>query len=305
MKSADNIKRLFRRAELRIHLDTDEEVFKDVLQARRKSTKHSPAVPEVRRITMKNPLAKLTVAALVAIACVIALSLWPGTKSGIALADVLAQIEQVGTYRCRMSATFKSQDVDSMPISQATILIARDLGMRTSIEVHNPITGQSALQEIYVLPPKKIITTVMPKEKKYSQMEFDEAAFEGWQKGYDPRFMVEQILECKHIRLGKSTIDGVEVEGFQTTDGNYLGGATGQADIKIWVDVETKLPMRIEVDKSEENRGHMHIVVDDFQWDVPVDAAEFEPVIPDDYTPGRPMLQLLPHKSRPVNKESH
>jgi len=31
-------------------------------------------------------------------------------------------------------------------------------------------------------------------------------------------------------------------------------------------------------------KKYTHIVMHDFQWDVPVDAADFEPVIPDDYT---------------------
>jgi len=201
-----------------------------------------------------------------------------------------------------MRTTFKSQDVDEKPISQAKVLISQTFGMKTNIEIHNPITGQSMLQEIYVLPPKRTITTLIPNEKKYSKLEFDEVSFEGWQEEYDPVYMVKQILACEHTSLGKSTIYGIEVEGFQTTDPNYMRGSMGQVDVKIWVDVKTNLPVRIEIDKNEENKGHMHIVVYDFQWDVPVDAAEFEPVIPDDYTPGRPMLQILPKKPA-VNDE--
>jgi hypothetical protein len=55
----------------------------------------------------------------------------------------------------------------------------------------------------------------------------------------------------------------------------------------------------MEVDKNEESKGHAHITIHNFQWNVPVDAAEFEPVIPDDYSPGRPMLQILPGKQIP------
>jgi hypothetical protein len=74
------------------------------------------------------------------------------------------------------------------------------------------------------------------------------------------------------------------VEGFQTTDPGYAGGIMGEVDVKIWVDVKTQLPVRSEMDMQILDEMHMHIVVDDFQWDVSVDASEFEPVVPDDYT---------------------
>jgi len=111
----------------------------------------------------------------------------------------------------------------------------------------------------------------------------------------DPRTLTKRILECKHESLGRSTIDGIEVEGFRTTDPNYWGGNPSQenlrqGDFKIWVDVKTRLPVRYDFTYSNFDQmgdkiiEHVHFVMHDFQWDVPVDAAEFEPVIPDDYT---------------------
>ncbi len=60
--------------------------------------------------------------------------------------------------------------------------------------------------------------------------------------------------------------------------------------------METRLPVRIEIDKGEPGKGYMRVVAHSFEWDLPVVAAEFEPVIPDDYTPGRPMLQVGPRQ---------
>jgi len=150
------------------------------------------------------------------------------------------------------------------------------------------------VQVIYMLPHKGTITTLMPNEKMYSQVEYDKETAEASQQGMNPREMLEQILKCEHTSLGRSTIDGIECEGFQTGDPSYAGGALGQATIKIWVDVETKLPVRMEVNKGEEKTGLVQVALTDFEWNVTVDAAEFEPIIPDDYTPGQPMLQMLP-----------
>jgi len=303
MSAAENIERLVKKfyavkkSSIATNAEMDTKVLDDALQALDKSKKIQSAAtqPNIWRIIMKGKITKLAVAAVIIIACLIGLSLWPGTGTGIALAEVLARIEQVKAYRCQMSTT-----VNDKPISQATILMSQTFGMKTNIEIDHPITGQSILQQIYVLPPKRTITTVMPNEKKYSQLEFDEASFEGWQQEYDPGYMVRRILECEHTSLGKSTIDGTEVEGFQTTDPNYMRGSMDQVqvDVKIWVDVKRRLPMRLEIDCNKEDKMNMHAVVYDFQWDIPVDAAEFEPVIPDDYTPGQPMLQILPGRNR-------
>jgi hypothetical protein len=107
----------------------------------------------------------------------------------------------------------------------------------------------------------------------------------------DPRsrLNLKEILKYKYESLGRSTMDGIEVAGFRTTDPNHWGGKNPQGDIKLWVDVKTLLPVRYDNLVSEEvnNRGDKmstHYAMHDFQWDIPVDAAEFEPVIPDDYT---------------------
>jgi hypothetical protein len=62
------------------------------------------------------------------------------------------------------------------------------------------------------------------------------------------------------------------------------------------VSVETRLPVRIEMGKGEPGTGRLDVAGYDFEWNVPAEPAEFVAVIPDDYTPGRPLMQVLPKK---------
>jgi len=306
MRSADKIKRYFKKAELRINQDADERVFKDVIRARQEITENVPVMPASRwRIITKSPLATFTVAAILTIAGVTGLFLWKSTGSGIALADVLNRIEQAKAYMYEMSMTVTGHYIDGKPIhleAHFTVLASREYGVRIKCETSPlPITGQRIHQVMYILPSQKTITTLMPDEKTYSQIEFDETSLERMSREYnDPRFMVRQILACEHSSLGKSVIDGVEVERFQTTDPNFVGDAFGQTDtkIEIWVDVRTHLPMRLELQVNEDDRMRMDGLAYDFQWDVSVNAAEFEPVIPDDYTVGQPPMIIAP-KAKP------
>jgi outer membrane lipoprotein-sorting protein len=288
MKSADEMRQFFKDAGLDVHPDADEKVFEDVLGARQKTPENAPARPDnVWRITMRNPIAKLAVAAIVAVACVTGIILWTGTGSSVALAEVLARIEQVGAYMYQMSMTVTGEIVPGRPTDHemtGTALLSQEYGVKMSMETADP-NGRNILQEIYMLPQKKSMIMLMPGQRKYTQVEFNDAMLERMQKqNNDPRIMVKQILECEYESLGKSSIDGIEVEGFQTTDPRYQAGAFGKVDIKLWVALDTWLPVRCEMDMWVGDSMHIQGVIFDFEWDVPVDAADFEPVIPDDYT---------------------
>ena len=102
----------------------------------------------------------------------------------------------------------------------------------------------------------------------------------------DPRMMIKQILECQYKELGKSIIDGVEVEGFQTTDPAYAGNVLGDVDVKLWIDTKTWLPVRMDMHIKIADQMDMEGTLHDFQWDVPISAAEFDPDLPADYTAG-------------------
>jgi hypothetical protein len=245
------------------------------------------------RIIMRSPITKLAAAAVVVIACLIGLSLWRTTGSGIALADVLARMEQVKAFRFQWNVKLTGEDPNKPYSSEerGTILTSQEYGRKGKIESLDPNGEESTFLEKYTFPDKKTMIGITPKQKKYWRVEWDDVTAERLWQMNDPRTYLKKILACKHESLGRTTMDGIEVEGFQTTDPYFfLTGGGIQIDAKVWVDVKTRLPVRYDFtwpnfDQMGDkiiNRGH--IVMHDFQWDVPVDAAEFEPVIPDDYT---------------------
>ena len=298
MKRAEDIERVFKKAGLGIGPDADERIFADVLQARRQIPQNPRTVFDRGRTIMRSPFTKVAVAAIVLVACLIGVSLWKQTGSGLALADVLARMEQVPVYRLKMSTTFQREGAKSMRMGEVTMLVSRTRGQRVTIRLDHPVTGESLLQELYVSPQERTITAVMPNQKTYAKVELDDAGIERWQSENDPRTFVERMLQFEHKRLGRSVVDGIEVEGFQATDPRWVGEAGGMAgaEIKAWADVESRLPVRIEIDRDTPGKGHIHVAAYDFEWDVPVDAAQFVPVVPDDYTPGQPLLQIVPGK---------
>jgi outer membrane lipoprotein-sorting protein len=239
---------------------------------------------------MKNPITKIAAAAVFVIACSTGLIFWKSTGSGIALADVLTRIEQVTGYAYQMSSTMTRQETTSKWTS--TILVSKENGIKMTITTVDPNNVQSQPRQ-YLLPRLNSLVFVNHKEKIYDRYVYDGQKLEYYKEEYnEPRVIIKQILSCEHTSLGQSVIDKITVEGFQTTDIAYEGGFFGQAelegehekvDVKLWVDVNTFLPVRLEEDIVTKKGTHIHEVSYDFRWNVIVNPDDFEPTIPEDY----------------------
>lgn len=257
--------------------------------ARLKSAAQAGAGLRIRRLIMRSSVVKIAVAAAIVVVALGAWSLWSGTQPGVALADVLVKVEQVQAFMYKITMHVKGQMQGSTAIDTdmtGSALIANDYGMRMDMNM-NMAGGGTMEQQMYMLPQKKLMMMVMPAMKKYMRMELDDSMFEKMRKqNNDPRLMIKQIVDSEYTALGRSVIDGVEVEGFQTTDPAYGGNVLGDVDVKIWVDVKTQLPVRMDMRIKANEQMEMEGTMYDFQWDVPVSAAEFDPVLPADYTAG-------------------
>ncbi|MHC4704842.1 MAG: SUMF1/EgtB/PvdO family nonheme iron enzyme, partial [Planctomycetota bacterium] len=75
MKPADEIRQLFKNAELGIDPNADEKVFEDVSGAHKETTESSPAMPEIWRIIMRSRKAQFTAAVVAVLAVYLCLQI--------------------------------------------------------------------------------------------------------------------------------------------------------------------------------------------------------------------------------------
>ena len=240
------------------------------------------------RIIMKSRMTKLAVAAVIIIAILAGLPFINNGGSGIALAKVLEKIEQTRAYMY----TMEMKTTGLMPGTQESKIIAThsdDYGVKWYMENTDPNTGKTTTQEIYILPEKKMAITIMPETKQFIRMTFgDELLAKMKQQNNDPREMIKQIMKCEYTELDRTVIDGVEVQGFRTTDPDYksaLGGEATSIELTLWVDVETWLPVLMEMDINSGEQMQVTGATYDYRWNVPVQASDFEPNIPEDFKP--------------------
>jgi outer membrane lipoprotein-sorting protein len=286
----------FRNIINRLNIDTEPNpMHRDDLRAQMlrvfneaKQQSQKPKTPHgvLRRIIMKSPITKLAAAAVIVIGVFGLTFFFAQTSESIVLADVLQKIEQTRAFMYRMEMTTTGFP---MPAGQqemkGTIVFSNEYGIKWEMEVTDSNTGKNVTSVAYILPDQKVMLTLMPAQKKYMRMEFDDDLVTRMKKqNSDPREIIKQILDCEYTELGRSVIDGIEVEGFKTTDPKYSMGMAEDIKATLWVDVKTWLPVLFEMDMKMNEQMSMQGVVYDYQWDIPVDASEFNPVIPQDFT---------------------
>lgn len=301
MKSEKEIERIIKEFYITANSEMDKKICDDVSEVmkKRKQTESVPAQPDFWRIIMKSPITRIVAAAVVIIACLAGLFLWKSTGSGFALADVLTRIEQVTGYAYQVSSTMTRQGTTSKWMS--TVLVSKENGIKMTVTAADPNSVQSQPRryrhavgdESYLLPQRKSLVFINHKEKEYDRYVYDGQKLEYYKEEYnEPRTIIKQILSCEHTSIGQSIFDGITAEGFQTTDIAYQGGFFGQAelegehekvDVKLWVDVNTFLPVRLEEDIVTKKGLRMYEISYDFRWNVIVNPDDFEPNIPEDY----------------------
>lgn len=96
----------------------------------------------------------------------------------------------------------------------------------------------------------------------------------------DPTRLVLDLREQEGITaapLDEQTLDGERARGFRLS-GGFLARRPG-TQVTIWVSTQTYLPVRLECRLPIAEQGHIDFVVDQFQWDAPLDATLFNPPI--------------------------
>jgi outer membrane lipoprotein-sorting protein len=234
----------------------------------------------VWRTIMKNRMTKFATAAVIIIGVLLGLYFIGGPDmAGVAWAEVVENVEQIQTYMFRgKSSTTGGPMGDDVQEMEITVYWSLAHGMR----MQSYMDGKIAM-DMYMLPAEKMMIQLMPEQKRYMRMLLNEELLKKMEEEQNnPRYMVKQFIVHEYTELGRDIIDGIEVEGIETTDPMVWGGMVEKAVGRLWVDVETNLPVRIEMEMAMEDM-ETKLVMEQFEWGIELDTSLFEPVIPADY----------------------
>lgn len=281
MRSTRDIDQHVKQLHLRASEALDARVHGGIDRALADEQKDSP--PVIRRTIMANPIVKLAVAAAVVIAGLLGLNIISVPHAGgVAWAAIPGHIDEIDTFMFRLTIGVFGKDGTSVAgqhAGQWTFYLSERYGFRMDIGA-----GDGTAVSWYVAPGSNTLVTVIPGEKKWSKSPLPPEQQGKMPEEYkDPADYINRFLARGYKELGRSVIDGVEVEGIEVTDPPTDGGKLDNGVGRMWVDVQTELPIRIEIEGTADGRAVRWLM--EFKWQEAVDPAAFEPNIPGDYTP--------------------
>ena len=281
MRPSENIEKLVKNINIDTNASIDEEVLDELVEAFEKSkVKKTSAIEQnIWRIIMKSKITKLAAAAVIIGAVILGLNITGGPDiASVTWAEVIEKVEQIPALSFDMTTEISYTENEKLTL-QSENCVAGDYGTKSSI-----YTNGELFVIKYRLPKKKVAYQIRPKDKTYFRFDLsDEQAAKG-QDPDDPRTWLKMILSGDYTKLGHTKINDIDVEGIESSNPEIVGG--DEVVMRLWVNVETNLPVRIEVEgeKMEGGQKRPHkFVMENFQWNVELDEDVFEPNIPPDY----------------------
>lgn len=235
----------------------------------------------------KSQITRLAAAAMVIIAVLFGLNIIG--HNGVAWGEVLDNIQKVGAfaYRMKLNMIGMLNEKESVEL-EAEGWVSEKNGIRTNTYREGKLRTKG-----YLSIADRVAVTVIPGQKTYLRMTLTDELFEKVQKEfYDPRELVEEFMKYEYTKLGRSKINGIEVEGIECRDPGIARGAVaeiagemiGNVVARLWAAVENDLPVKFQIEVfSKDGEKALDVVTYGYQWDIKIDPREFEPDIPDDY----------------------
>ena len=237
---------------------------------------------------MRSPITKLAAAAVIIIAVAAGIYYFAGEGAQKCCAwELIAdKVEQIKTCAYRLHVTQTGGPVGQTgQQGEGKVYISSDYGYRT-----DAFQDSNLMLQTYIMTGEKVMVMVMPAQKKYMRMVLtDEMLAETKKQMQDPREIITQFISGQpgqYKELGKDTINGVEVKGIDVNNPPAVQGIYSNFKGRMWVDVATEYPVRMEVEAEMNISGqkiNMLIVMDDFEWGAELSPDLFKPDIPADY----------------------
>jgi outer membrane lipoprotein-sorting protein len=280
MRPADNINDLIKKMHLKASTELDKRVHDDISAALGESdkTKSVRTEPNIWRIIMKSRTSKLAAAAVIIIAVFVGLSIF-NESSGVAWAEVLNNVQKVHTFINRMKMTVQGpegpQDVEM------TFYRSTKFGTRRDSYYNDELISQ-----LYIPARGNKGVELVPSVKQYVEAVFTDEQIKEIAEKNDPRAIVKEFMCCnEYTKIGRQTIDGIEVEGIEVDNENFGATLFEKGKGRLWAAVDTDLPVLIELEGTSAGGSvQITMTIDGFDWEPGLQAEDFEPDIPADYT---------------------
>jgi hypothetical protein len=267
----------------------------DILQAQQIQKKSAALRPNLWRFIMKSKITRYSAAAIVTLAMALVLLDPFGTsdKGHIVWAQVVENMDKVQMFAHKEQRFFYELGQDE-PFLKTNVI--KHACLKYGVVEEQYTTQGDLMHRVYLLGRTRQIVGVLPKVKKYFKLPMTDEMAQLIDR-LTPRGLVEYFMSTEHKDLGRSQIDGCQVEGFEATGlwpvhdtFNFLFPVK-QITWRFWIDIESSLPVRVDYEIitdrglfTEMKKLKIVCKAYDFEYHKELQDELFDPNIPDDYT---------------------
>ncbi len=232
----------------------------------------------ILKFLAKSQITRLAAAAVIGIGVLFALNII-GNGGGVAWGEVLDNVKKVQSYINRMKMKLTAGPKGSQDV-ELTFYRSTEYGTRRDSYFKDEL-----ISKLYVPAEGNKGIEVLPSKKEYIEVVFSDQQLKEMAEKNDPRAIVKEFMSCSYTELGSKTIDGIEVEGIEVDDPKFGSALFERGKGRLWVAVDTDLPVLIELEGvSAGGSVQINLTIDGFDWNADLQASDFEPNIPSDYT---------------------
>jgi len=226
---------------------------------------------------MKSNITKSAAAAIIVLGAFIFLTQGNGTS--IALADVAKKIEEMQNCVFKKTTTVLPNMGDTQKHDSSVYYTQGSL--REDI-YHDEMVAK----QVYVNYSEGIIVGIDHGMKLFSEKKLTGDDIELGAVMSPEKIVTSILSKGDYKKLGRKMVDGVLSDGFEFDDKRTLlsmdKAKTQKITVRLWIDVTTHLPVRVEADALY-NNTKVNVVQNNPKWDLELEPNFFEPNIPADY----------------------
>jgi hypothetical protein len=281
MRPAENIERLIKNLSDKTSANMDQRVRKNMLHALAESEKPSALMwPNIRRTIMKSPITKLVAAAAIIAAVLAGIHFSSGSFDGstVAWGEVVRNVEKTHTIQYRETITGSEEKT-------TIVYMSPEYGVKEECYKNGEIHSIACYQQ-----PEKMLVAVLPLAKAYEHRPLTERELRIVRTKRDGGGYVRKFMSAEYKQLGRTNINGVEVEGIEINiNSAELFESIPPVDSfvgRLWVDVASDLPVLVELEFVPTGSSvQTKVVTDQIRWNVELSKSDYDLDIPADYEP--------------------
>ena len=193
-----------------------------------------------------------------------------GDGASVAFADVLTRIREAQTVTYKMTVQIEGASANTWDEAIIAPGRTRSVGPHASVKITDRSQGTTLL--------------LFPALRKAAYLEYGGRTRNGQRSFLDD---LRQLGEDSGKPIGREEIDGRTTDVFRVEQDSQL--------TTIWADVQTGLPIRVEIDTGErevvgEQLSRAHWVFSNFVWNAELDESLFSLEAPEGYSIERKQL---------------